>query len=183
MNSTHPITVWLTGLPAAGKTTLGLGLKKRLQTDGLPVVLFDGDEVRKTINSDLGFSQSDRTENIRRIASVAKLINNQGFITICCFVSPLQSMRQLAREIVGPNRFFEVYVDAPLDVCLQRDVKGDYQKAIQGTLSNFTGVSDSYEPPSQPDLLINTAKLDVEQSVDLLYINVLQWVGKQTIAL
>lgn len=179
MNCIHPITVWLTGLPAAGKTTLGLGLKRRLQAEGLPVILLDGDEVRKTICSDLGFSQSDRTENIRRVASVAELINSQGFIAICCFVSPLHSMRQLARGIIGPNRFFEVYVDAPLDVCLQRDVKGNYQKAIQGTLSNFTGISDSYEPPTQPALRINTVTLDAEQSVDLLYINVLQWVGNK----
>ncbi len=176
MNCIHPITVWLTGLPAAGKTTLGVGLKHRLQAQGLPVVLLDGDAVRNTLCSDLGFSHSDRTENIRRVASVAELLNNQGFIAVCCFVSPLQTMRQLARDIIGPTRFFEVYVDAPLDICLQRDVKGNYQKAIQGTLSNFTGISDSYEPPSQPNLRINTAKLDAEKSLDLLYINVLQWV-------
>lgn len=170
-----PITVWLTGLPSSGKTTLGEGLKHKLGANSIDVVILDGDEVRKSICSDLGFSESDRTENIRRIASVAKLLNDQGFIVVCCFVSPLISIRALAKQIIGYDHFFEVFVDADFETCNRRDVKGLYSKASNGIITNLTGVSAPFEQPLLPNLHIDTTTQTVKQSVQTLYNQTLIW--------
>ena len=178
MSYKHPITVWITGLPASGKTTLGKALQGLISQLKIPVVLLDGDEVRKGLCSDLGFSPADRTENIRRVANLAALLNSQGVVTICCFVSPLISMREMARSIVGPKNFFEVFTDAPVGVCQSRDTKGNYCKAINGSLPNFTGISDSYEAPMNPSLRLNTAELSEGEAADILYDHFLRWVDK-----
>lgn len=178
MNYKQPITVWITGLPASGKTTLGKELQNRISRLKIPVVLLDGDEVRKGLCSDLGFSPADRTENIRRVANVAALLNLQGVTSICCFVSPLRSMREMARSIIGQGSFFEVYTDAPVEVCQLRDIKGNYSKAINGSLPNFTGISDSYEVPINPSLRLNTAVLSEKEAADILYNHFMLWVDK-----
>ncbi|HDP75464.1 MAG TPA: adenylyl-sulfate kinase [Bacteroidales bacterium] len=178
MNCKQPITVWITGLPASGKTTLGKALQSRISQHEIPVVLLDGDEVRKGLCSDLGFSPADRTENLRRVASIAALLNSQGVVTICCFVSPQVSMRQMARSIIGKESFFEVFADAPVEVCQLRDNKGNYSKAINGSLSDFTGISSSYEAPVNPNLRLNTAMLSEKEAADTLYNHFVQWVDK-----
>lgn len=175
MNLQRPITIWLTGLPASGKTTLGKVLQGKIRQLNIPVVLLDGDEVRSGLCADLGYSEADRTENIRRVANVAKLLNSQGVVSICCFVSPLQSMRQMARSVVGENSFYEVFTDAPVEVCQSRDISGNYTKAMNGLLLNFTGVSDRYENPLLPNLHLNTAELNVNEAVDVLYSHFLKW--------
>lgn len=169
------LTIWLTGLPSSGKSTLGVGLQSELELIGVNAVLLDGDEVRKSICADLGFSEEDRTENIRRIASMARLLNHQGLCVVCCFVSPMASMRSMARDIVGANHFFEVFVDAEISVCRQRDVKGLYQKASQGLVSNLTGISAPYERPVNPNLRIDTVALSQHQALELLLKNVRCW--------
>lgn len=178
MNYKHPITVWITGLPASGKTTLGKALQNRISQLKIPVVLLDGDEVRRGLCNDLGFSPADRTENIRRVSNIAALLNSQGVVSICCFVSPQRSMREMARTIIGQKSFFEVYTDAPVEVCQLRDVKGNYSKAIKGLLPGFTGVSDSYEAPMNPNLHLNTAELSESEAVDILFDHFVQWVDK-----
>ncbi|MEW5846616.1 MAG: adenylyl-sulfate kinase [Bacteroidota bacterium] len=176
MNFTKPITIWITGLPASGKTTLGKALQNRIRKLSIPVVLLDGDEVRKGLCADLGFSEADRTENIRRVAHLAALLNSQGVVSICCFVSPLQSMRQMASSIIGQDTFFDVFADAPVEVCQVRDIKGNYSRAISGSLSNFTGISDRYENPVNPKLHLNTAKLTEDEAIEVLYAHFLKWV-------
>lgn len=178
MSYKHPITVWITGLPASGKTTLGKALQNRISRFKIPVVLLDGDEVRRGLCNDLGFSSADRTENIRRVSSIAALLNSQGVVSICCFVSPLRSMREMARSIVDPKNFFEVFTDAPVEVCQSRDVKGNYSKAINGTLQNFTGISDSYEAPLNPNLHLNTAELSESEAVDILFEHFVRWIDE-----
>jgi len=178
MSYKQPITVWITGLPASGKTTLGKELQSRISQLNIPVVLLDGDEVRKGFCSDLGFSPADRTENIRRVANMAALLNSQGVVSICCFVSPLQSMREMARAIIGKDCFYEVYTDAPVEVCQSRDIKGNYNKALKGLLPGFTGVSDSYEAPINPSLRLNTAVLSEKEAADILYNHFMRWVDK-----
>lgn len=175
MSKYNPITVWLTGLPSSGKTTLGEGLKSRLKAIDVNLVLLDGDEVRKTICADLGFSDADRAENIRRVASIARLLNEQGISAICCFVSPLVSMRSMARDIVGAERFFEVFVDADVATCCMRDVKGLYRKASEGMINDLTGFSAPYERPVSPALRIDTQGLSEDLSVDYLYSSTLNW--------
>lgn len=177
-NEICPITVWLTGLPSSGKTTLGTGLKQFFFTTNINVILLDGDEVRKSICSDLGFSENDRSENIRRVAAIAKLMNDQGFVVICCFVSPLISIREMAKQIIGEDRFCEVFVDAKVETCNKRDVKGLYKKANSGIIKDLTGVSAPYENPVSPTIHINTDALNIDQSLQLLYKGVLNFVSK-----
>lgn len=153
----RPITVWLTGLSASGKSTLAFALERRLVDIGHACYVLDGDNIRHGLNRDLGFSHQDRTENIRRIAEVARLMNNAGLIVITAFISPYRDDRQLAREIVGAENFIEVYVNTPIETCEARDPKGMYKRARAGQLSGFTGVNDPYESPGTPDLTINTS--------------------------
>jgi adenylylsulfate kinase len=159
------LTVWLTGLSGAGKSTLAAALERQLIDRARACYMLDGDNVRAGINRDLGFGPEDRRENIRRIAEIARLMNDAGLIVITAFISPYRADRQMASEIIGADRFLEVHVDAPLEVCERRDPKGLYRKARQGELPDFTGVSAPYEAPANPDLVLATARRPVQDCV------------------
>jgi len=161
----HSKTIWMTGLSGAGKTTIALGLEKELFNRGYAVKLLDGDDVRTGLNKDLSFSPSDRTENIRRIAEVNRLFVMSGIVTINCFISPTLEIRQMAREIIGPNDFIEVFIKASLETCEKRDVKGLYAKARAGLIREFTGIDAPYDVPDHPDLVIDTTDSTVESSI------------------
>lgn len=148
--------LWFTGLSGSGKSTLANEVEQVLHTAGRHTFLLDGDNLRHGLNGDLGFSEADRTENIRRVAEVAKLMADAGLIVLTAFVSPFAADREKARRIVGPDRFVEIYVDCPLEVCESRDVKGLYVKARQGLIPDFTGISSPFEAPVQPELHVRT---------------------------
>lgn len=158
-------TIWMTGLSGSGKTTIALGLEKELFDRGFFVKLLDGDDVRTGLNKDLSFSEKDRTENIRRIAEVNKLFVSSGIVTINCFISPTIEIRRMAREIIGPDDFIEVYIKAPLEICEQRDVKGLYARARAGLIREFTGIDAPYEIPGHPDLTLDTTHCTEEESI------------------
>ena len=160
--------VWFTGLSGAGKTTLAKRLEEELFARNFMVQILDGDNIRSGINSNLSFSEEDRRENIRRIAEVSKLFLNCGIIAINSFISPTQEVRHIAREIIGKGNFIEVYINAPLDVCEKRDVKGLYAKARKGEIKDFTGISSPFENPVEADLEIRTDLLTIEESVQKL---------------
>ena len=164
-----PITIWLTGLSGSGKSTLALALEQRLIVNRRSCYILDGDKVRQGLNSDLGFSSEDRSENIRRVAEVAKLMNDAGLIVIAAFISPYQSDREMACEIIGKERFVEVHLSTPIEACEKRDVKGLYKKARAGALKEFTGVSAPYEIPLQPYIRIDTSMTSIEDSMMQLY--------------
>jgi bifunctional enzyme CysN/CysC len=168
------ITIWLTGLSGSGKSTLATELEKGLMAAGRACYMLDGDNVRAGINRDLGFGPDDRRENIRRIAEVAKLMNDAGLIAVTAFISPYRADRDMARAIIGEERFVEVFVDAPLAVCEQRDPKGLYRKARKGEIPEFTGISAPYEPPAAPAISVDTAGRPIRQCVDDLLALVLQ---------
>ena len=161
----RPVTVWLSGLSGSGKTTVAKALERRLYDDGVLAILLDGDNIRHGLNRDLDFTERDRAENIRRIAEVAVLFNEAGLVVVAAFISPYAADRAMAREIIGPARFIEVFVDTPLSVCEERDVKGLYRRARAGEIPSFTGVSAPYEPPEHPDVRIDTSALTVENAV------------------
>lgn len=161
--------IWLTGLSGSGKSTIAQHLETRLFNAGYFPQVLDGDNIRAGINNNLGFSEADRLENIRRIAEISKLYLHSGIITINCFISPLRAMRDLARSIVGAPDFLEIYINAPLEVCEARDVKGLYQKARRGEIKGFTGIDDPYEAPLAPDFEIQTDQVSVEEGVDLIF--------------
>ena len=165
----RPVTLWLTGLSAAGKSTLAAELERRLVDAGKLCYLLDGDNIRAGISRDLGFGPDDRHENIRRIAEVARLMNEAGVVAITAFISPYRADRAMAREIVGAERFIEVHVAAPLEVCERRDPKGLYAKARRGEIPDFTGVSAPYETPESPEMVLETAQASVEQCVLQLF--------------
>ncbi|GAB2572587.1 adenylyl-sulfate kinase [Gracilibacillus alcaliphilus] len=165
--SQKPLTIWFTGLSGSGKSTLANELEKKLVALGHHTMLLDGDNVRHGLNKDLGFTEGDRVENIRRIAEVAKLMNEAGLITITAFISPYQTDRQQAREIIG-EEYFEIYVSTPLEECEKRDVKGLYKKARAGEIPNFTGISSPYEVPAKPKLRIDTSKQSIEDATELV---------------
>lgn len=156
-------TLWLTGLSGAGKTTIALALEAKLKERGARVERLDGDVVREGLTRDLGFSKEDRDKNIERVTFVAKLLSRNGVGVIASFISPYQAARDLARR--ETTNFIEVYVNASLDTCIQRDVKGMYAKAIAGEIKNFTGISDPYEAPENPELTLTTDAEPVEESV------------------
>ena len=158
----------MTGLSGSGKTTLAIALERKLAEAGMLTQVLDGDNVRAGINNNLGFSDGDRAENIRRIAELSKLFLNCGIVTINCFVSPTKAIRARAREIIGSEDFIEVYVNAPLEVCEERDVKGLYKKARAGEIKDFTGIDSPFEAPEQPELEIKTDENDIPQSVQLI---------------
>lgn len=162
----RPCIVWLTGLSGAGKSTIADRLEQRLQAQGRHTYLLDGDNVRHGLNKDLGFTDEDRVENIRRIAEVAKLMVDAGLIVVVSFISPFRAERQMARSLVEEGEFVEVHVDTPLKVCEQRDPKGLYAKARKGDLVNFTGVDSPYEPPKDPELRIDTTTLSADQAAN-----------------
>lgn len=163
------VVVWMAGLSGSGKSTLAKGLERALHQQGYLTQLLDGDNLRSGINNNLGFSEADRLENIRRSAEVAKLFMQAGLVTICSFISPTEQVRHMARDIIGAADFFEVYVNAPFDVCAERDVKGLYKKALQGEIKNFTGLDAPFEAPSQPALEIRTDQEDYSASLQKLF--------------
>lgn len=160
----HSRVIWLTGLSGSGKTTVGRHIEMELNRRGYLTQVLDGDNIRTGINNNLGFTGDDRYENIRRIAEVSKLFMNCGIICINSFISPTREIRQMAKEIIGNENFIEVYINAPLEVCESRDVKGLYQKAREGKIKNFTGIDAPFEAPVNPDIELKTAELAVEES-------------------
>lgn len=160
--------VWMTGLSGSGKSTIAIGLERALHAQGRYAVILDGDNVRSGINNNLDFSEAGRTENIRRIAEVAKLFASNGAVVICSFVSPTIAIREQARAIIGAGDFIEVFVDTPLEVCEARDVKGLYAKARRGEVKDFTGISAPFEAPPSPAIRIATADSKIEDSVQEL---------------
>ncbi len=164
-----PIVIWLTGFSGAGKTTIAQALEQLLYQHNYKSVVLDGDNIRGGLNNNLSFSEQDRTENIRRIAEVAKLFCDNGLIVISSFITPLNSMRKMARSIIGEDKFVEVFVNCPIEVCEQRDVKGLYKKARTGEIKNFTGMDAGFEIPDQAELVIDSNGTSSEQSVKKLY--------------
>jgi adenylylsulfate kinase len=161
-----PFLVWFTGLSASGKSTLGNVLECELNSNGYLTYMLDGDNIRSGLNSNLGFSDEDREENIRRIGHVAKLFVDAGVIAITAFISPFEKERQLAADLVGKDKFVEVFVDCPLEVCIKRDPNKLYQKALNNEIPEFTGISSPYEAPKNADIVIDTSKLNIDQSIE-----------------
>lgn len=159
------LTIWFTGLSGSGKSTVAIALERELSSNGFLSRILDGDNIRTGINSDLGFSEQDRRENIRRIAEVCKLFTDTGIITVAAFISPSEQLRNMAREIVGAERFLEVYLSTPLEECERRDVKGLYAKARAGKIPEFTGISAPFDVPQAPDLELDTTGLGVDRCV------------------
>lgn len=157
--------VWFTGLSGSGKSTLAIALERELHRRGILCRILDGDNIRSGINNNLGFSEADRIENIRRIAEIGRLFVDTGIVTLAAFISPSIAIRQMAARIVGEQDFLEVYVSTPLETCEQRDVKGLYAKARRGEIRQFTGISAPFEAPEHPALYLDTSVLSVEQSV------------------
>lgn len=164
-----PKTIWFTGLSGSGKSTIANEIEKRLFTEGYHTMTLDGDNVRLGLNKNLGFTESDRIENIRRVAEVSKLMNDAGIIVITSFVSPYRRDRVRAKEIIGYDNYIEVYVSTPLSECEKRDVKGLYKKARSGKIPNFTGISSPYEPPKKAHIVVDTSNLTIEEAADMVY--------------
>ncbi len=160
--------IWLTGLSGSGKTTIGASLEKELYNLGYLTQVLDGDNIRSGINKNLKFTEEDRLENIRRIAEVTKLFLNCGVITINCFITPTESIRQIARDIIGRENMIEVYINASLEACEARDQKGLYKKARSGELKNFTGISSSFEVPQGADIELLTDELGIKEATEKL---------------
>ncbi len=167
MQKEFGFVIWLTGLSGSGKTTIARALAERLQSEGYKVEILDGDVVRQHFSKGLGFSKEDRIENIRRVAYVAHLLARNGVVVITALISPYREGRNYARQLIG--NFVEVYVKCPLDVLIERDVKGLYAKALKGEIKNFTGISDPYEPPENPEVVVETDKETVEESVEKIW--------------
>jgi bifunctional enzyme CysN/CysC len=164
----RPAVVWFTGLSGAGKSSIANALETRLHAIGVRTYLLDGDNVRHGLNKDLGFTEADRIENIRRVGEVARLMLDAGLVVLVSFISPFADERALARGMVGAGEFYEVFVDTPLEVAERRDVKGLYAKARRGELRNFTGIDSPYEPPVSPELRIDTATVTVEAAAEAI---------------
>ncbi len=165
LNQHRSVLLWFTGLSGAGKSTLAHALEESLYQEACRTFVLDGDNVRHGLCNDLGFSDADRIENIRRIAEVSKLFIEAGVITLTAFISPFRADRQKARDLVGSENFIEIFCQCDLDICEQRDVKGLYKRARQGEIKNFTGISSPYEAPEQPELSIDTGHLPLEDCV------------------
>jgi adenylyl-sulfate kinase len=171
LNGHKAFTLWLTGLSASGKSTIARHLEEMLYEKGIRTIMLDGDNTRMGINKDLDFSPGGRHENIRRVAEIAKLMNEAGVVTIACFISPTKTDRQMAKEIIGGHSYIEVFVDAPLDVCMRRDPKGLYKKALSGEIKDFTGISAPYEIPGEAHIHISTVDIAPSVSAGQVY----QW--------
>jgi adenylylsulfate kinase len=166
MNGHKSAIIWFTGLSGAGKSTVDHALEDRLHKNKIRTFVLDGDNVRRGLCKDLGFSDSDRTENIRRIGEVSLLMMETGIIVLTAFISPFIKDRKIVRELAADGEFIEVYCDAQLDICESRDVKGLYKKARAGEISDFTGISSPYEAPESPEIVIDTANNPIENSVE-----------------
>ncbi len=167
-NGHRGLVIWLTGLSGSGKSTIANELNTRFFHQNKHSVILDGDNTRLGINHDLGFTNADRTENNRRVAEIAKLFMESGNIVICSFISPFQNDRDLSKQIIGNENYVEVFVDCSLEACENRDVKGMYKQARKGELESFTGISSPYEIPTNPQLILQTEELNLQQCADLL---------------
>jgi adenylylsulfate kinase len=161
----HAKVIWMTGLSGSGKTTVAKGVERYLHSQGILNQLLDGDNIRIGISNNLTFSSEDRSENIRRISEVSKLFLNCGVVTLNCFVSPTIEIRNIAKEIIGEENFIEVYINASVATCEDRDIKGLYKKARKGEIKDFTGISAPFEAPLNPEIEINTSELSIDESV------------------
>ena len=177
LNQTSKV-IWMTGLSGSGKTTIAIALEKALNEKGFLTQVLDGDNVRTGINNNLGFSEEDRIENIRRIAEVSKLFLNCGIITINCFVSPTIEIRANAKKIIGEENFIEVFVNTPIEICEQRDVKGLYKKARAGEIKDFTGIDAPFEMPLNPEINVKTAEITIEEAANQILTVVLPLISK-----
>ena len=166
--SQQPLVIWFTGLSASGKSTIAGALEQILTHQGYHTYLLDGDNVRHGLCGDLGFSDEDRKENIRRVGEVAKLTSDAGLIALAAFISPFRADRQIVRDILPEGEFIEVFVDTPLEVCSQRDPKGLYEKAFRGEIKKFTGIDSPYEAPLNPEVHIHSDQLSVAEAVNQL---------------
>ena len=164
-------TIWLTGLYGSGKTTIANELSSKLHNEGLLTYVLDGDNIRMGLNKDLGFSDDDRKENIRRIAEVANLMTDLGVIVITAFISPFEKERQMAKDIIGEDNFTEVYIKSDIKVCEERDTKGLYKKARAGEIPLFTGIDSPYEEPINPKIFVKTDKMSINECVDFIFYN------------
>lgn len=162
------VMIWFTGLSGSGKSTLAIALERELQKRGLLCRILDGDNIRSGINNNLGFTEEDRVENIRRIAEIGKLFVDTGIITLAAFISPNNDIREMAANIIGKENFMEIFVSTPIEECERRDVKGLYAKARRGEIRNFTGISAPFEAPEHPALTLDTSVLSLEESVNKL---------------
>lgn len=167
MELVKPFCLWFTGLPCSGKTTLGLELNKKLKAEGIQNEMLDGDELRKELSRDLGFSQQDRKLHIERVVYMCKVLVRNNVPTIAAFISPLNEMREMARERV--ENLILVHVDTPIEVCMERDVKGMYKKAMAGEIKDFTGVDSPFEDPIDPEIKVSTKYEEVEESVQKIW--------------
>ena len=166
LNGHGSALVWITGLPASGKSTIAHELEYQLINNGIRAFVLDGDNIRHGLNKDLGFSASDRRENLRRVGEVARLFVESGIVAIAAFASPYKADRQMVRELFNEGEFIEVHLNCDLCVCESRDPKGHYKKARAGEIKNFTGVSDPYEPPDNPEITLDTEKISADESVE-----------------
>ncbi len=169
----NPKLIWFTGLSGSGKSTLANAVEARLFDNGFLTYLLDGDNIRTGLNKDLGFSSEDRIENIRRIAEVSKLMMDAGILVVSAFISPFREEREMIAQLVGESNFLEVFVDCPLEICEQRDVKGLYQKARAGMIKNFTGIDSPYEAPLSPSMHIHSDKEELKDSVQKVVLSIL----------
>ncbi len=178
-NKQIPKAIWLTGLSGAGKTTIASLLKERLDAFQFVAIVLDGDELRQTINKNLGYTEQDRMENVRRAAEIASLLVSNGMIAICSFMSPTEEIRALAKSIIGAEQFIEIYVKATLQDCIDRDVKGLYAQYKTGDIQDMSGIDALYEAPKAPSLEIDTAVLSIDDSVEILFQFVIEQVTKK----
>jgi bifunctional enzyme CysN/CysC len=168
LNGHQGKVIWFTGLSGSGKSTIANALEKALHAQGKRTYILDGDNIRQGLNKDLGFTDADRVENIRRVAEVAKLMMDAGLVVMTAFISPFRAEREMARDLIGQENFIEVFVDTPLEVCEQRDPKGLYKKARSGQLPNMTGINSPYEPPLSPDCVLSHENQDLEGALKSL---------------
>lgn len=173
MLNQRAMVFWFTGLSGSGKSTLAKGLERKLFHKGYLTKLLDGDNVRVGLNKDLDFSAESREENIRRVAEVARLFVDCGVITICCFISPTERIRDMARQIIGPENFYEIYAKCSIEICEKRDPKGLYKKVREGKIQNFTGIHTEYEEPLNPNFIIRTDNKTVRRSIRQCYREIL----------
>jgi len=169
LNGHKSAILWFTGLSGSGKSTLAHKVEEKLFEESIRTYVLDGDNIRMGLNKNLGFSKEDREENIRRIAEVAKLFVDAGLIVLTAFISPYRKDREMARNLVEKDEFIEIYVKCPIEICERRDVKGLYEKARKGVIKQFTGIDDPYEEPLYPEIIVETDKQTLEESVGVIY--------------